>query len=121
MVHRIRFLSACLLLIAAMSASTASAALEPAERWKLVNKKAKTLALRYRSENDPAAPNTGYVRGELINSRFVLTSLEGGTKTSLLAEIHADPKGSVPKWIVNMFQRSWPKDTFSGIKKQLEK
>ena len=31
------------------------------------------------------------------------------------------PRGSVPKWIVNMFQRAWPKDTFKGIKKQLEK
>src|SRR5262249_30983530 len=89
--------------------------------WMEVDKKAKTLVLRYRSEDDPAAPKTDNVRGDLINSRFVLTSLEGGKKTSLLAEIHADPKGSVPKWIVNLFQKSWPSDTFEGIRKQLTK
>jgi hypothetical protein len=86
-----------------------------------IDPKAHTLALKYKSVDDPSAPATSNIRGELINSEFTLTSLEGGKKTSLRAEIHADPKGSVPKWIVNMFQRSWPRDTFKGIQKQLTK
>jgi hypothetical protein len=82
---------------------------------------ARTLSLVYQSADDPAAPKTDNIRGELKHCRFLLRSLDGGKRTSLLAEVHADPRGSVPKWIVNMFQRAWPKDTFKGIKKQLEK
>src|SRR5258708_6325610 len=79
----------------------------------------KKVNISYKSINDPAAPETRYVRGELINSRFIMTSIENGKKTMLMAEIHADPKGSVPKWIVNLFQKSWPRDTFKGIQDQL--
>jgi hypothetical protein len=86
-----------------------------------VDAKNRMLTLDYKSVEDPAAPTTSYVRGDLIRSQFQLTSLEDGSKTQLIAELHADPKGSVPKWIVNFFQRSWPSDTFRGIQNQLRK
>jgi len=86
-----------------------------------IDPKAKQVSLRYKSVDDPSGPQTSYVRGDLIDSLFLMKSLEDGKKTSLRAEIHCDPKGSVPKWIVNFFQRSWPADTFSGIRKQLQK
>jgi hypothetical protein len=86
-----------------------------------VDPKARTVAMRYKSVDDASSPQTSYVRGALLDSLFLMTSLEDGKKTSLRAEIHCDPKGSVPKWIVNMFQRSWPADTFEGIRKQLKK
>ena len=28
--------------------------------------------------------------------------------THVTVEIRADPKGNVPKWLVNLFQRDWP-------------
>jgi hypothetical protein len=85
-----------------------------------IDPKARTMALRYKSVDDPSSPQTSYVRGDLIDSLFLMTSVDG-KKTTLRAEIHCDPKGSVPKWIVNLFQRSWPSDTFDGIRKQLKK
>ncbi|MCO4795026.1 MAG: hypothetical protein KC493_15020 [Bacteriovoracaceae bacterium] len=56
------------------------------------------------------------IRGSLHSSRYILKSLEG-RKTEILVEINADPKGSVPKWVVNLFQSVWPSETISGIRK----
>jgi hypothetical protein len=81
----------------------------------------KMLTLKIHSVTDPAAPPTNYVRGELLHSSFVLTSIEGGTKTRVVAEIHADPKGSVAKWIVNLFQKKWPHNTITSLRAQVAK
>ena len=81
----------------------------------------KKVALRIHSVDDPSAPRTSYIRGELHDSSFVLTSIERGTKTRIVAEIHADPKGSVAKWIVNMFQKRWPRNTITRLRAQVAK
>jgi len=81
----------------------------------------KKMMLKIHAVTDPAAPQTSYVRGELLHSAFILTSIEHGTKTRVVAEIHADPKGSVAKWIVNLFQRSWPHNTITRLRAQVAK
>ena len=62
----------------------------------------------------------GIVRGELMGSSFLLVPLDGG-KTRVITEFHADPKGSVPKFIVNIFQKDWPINTIKGLRKQVGK
>ena len=80
-----------------------------------------TLTIQMNSAANPKMPpKKGVVRGDLIDSSFVLKSL-GPSKTWFACEIHADPKGSIPKWVVNLFQKSWPLDTISGLRKQLQK
>jgi START domain len=81
----------------------------------------KKVMLKIHSVNDASAPNTDYIRGELLHSSFVLTSIEHGTKTRVVAEIHADPKGSVAKWIVNLFQKKWPHNTITSLRRQVAK
>ena len=81
----------------------------------------KRVILRMRSITDPLAPPTDYVRGEIMESTFVMSSIEHGTKTHILVEVHADPKGSIAKWIVNMFQKSWPHNTISRLRAQVAK
>jgi hypothetical protein len=81
----------------------------------------KTVSLKIQSVTDPLAPQTSYVRGELLHSSFVLTSMDHGTKTRVVAEIHADPKGSVAKWIVNLFQKKWPRNTITRLRAQVAK
>lgn len=78
------------------------------------------ILLSYQSVDDSSSPNTDYVRGEMIHANFVLTSLDAG-KTDVDADIHCDPKGSVPKWIVNFFQSDWPVTTFRNLRKQAKK
>jgi hypothetical protein len=61
------------------------------------------------------------VRGEFLYGKFVLTSIDEGKKTRVLAELLCDPKGSVAKWIVNMFQKDWPHKTLESLRGQVKK
>jgi len=81
---------------------------------------AQTVAFRMRSVDDPSAPKTGYVRATLIDSSFVIASAGPG-KTHVVAEIHCDPKGSIPSFIVNMFQRGWGYNTLQSLRRQVKK
>jgi len=81
----------------------------------------KQVILRIHAVTDPLAPPTNAVRGELLHSSFTMTSLEHGTKTRVVAEIHADPKGSVAPWIVNLFQKGWPHNTLKRLRAQVAK
>ena len=44
-----------------------------------------------------------------------------GTKTRVLAELICDPKGSVAPWLVNLFQKSWPYNTITSLRRQTQK
>jgi len=83
--------------------------------------KEKQMIVRLKSVEDPAAPKTDYVRGHMIYGMYVLTSIEGGKKTRILTEMLCDPKGSVAKWMVNLFQKSWPYNTITALRKQVQK
>ena len=80
-----------------------------------------TITIRMRSTTDPAAPPTSYVRGELISSTFVLTATSDGKGTRVSGDVHCDPRGSVAKWIVNYFQKDWPRSTLKSLRKQVAK
>jgi hypothetical protein len=80
----------------------------------------KQIRISVRSIDDPLAPPTSYVRGHIMNSSFVLTSVEGD-KTRITAEIHTDPKGAIPNWIVNHFQKNWAFNTLTRLRKQAAK
>ncbi len=81
----------------------------------------KTMTVRMRSVSDPSAPQTKYVRAELEDSVFVLSSIDGGKRTHVAAEIHCDPKGSVPAWMVNLFQKNWGYKTLTSLRRQAGK
>lgn len=81
----------------------------------------KQVLIQIKSVEHPSMPDTGkYVRGHLMNSRYIITEVSPN-QTRVLAEFHADPKGSVAKWIVNLVQKAWPRNTLNGIRKQVVK
>ncbi len=86
-----------------------------------IDKPKKTLTLNFKSVVDPAMPETDYVRGNIVYSRYVLTEIDGGKRTHFEGEALVDPKGGVPKWIVNMFQKQWPLKTVLSLRKQVAK
>jgi START domain-containing protein len=86
-----------------------------------VDAQAKTFALVYQPTGDAAAPPTRYVRGEILAGLFHARSLETAGTTELTAEVQCDPKGIIPAWVVNFFQKSWPIQTFQGIRAQAAK
>jgi hypothetical protein len=82
--------------------------------------KAGTMTMSMKSVEDESMPPGKYVRGHL-EGYWKMKSLDGGKKTHVTAEMHADPKGDVPKWLVNMFQKKWPHNTIESLRKQVAK
>jgi hypothetical protein len=78
------------------------------------------VILTLRSEELKNAPKTTGVRAELKESRYIITPI-GKFKCKLEVEILSDPKGSIPVWLVNLIQKSWPAKTLGAIKTQVEK
>jgi hypothetical protein len=89
----------------------------------------KQVTFRYFSVTDKLAPETDdYVRGHFQEGKFELTVAErtnkDGSKTKgtlVVAEVIVDPRGSVPTFIVNMVQKSWPHKTLTALRKQVAK
>ena len=86
-----------------------------------VNPEDCSVALVYNPIDDPNVPASGRVRGQIVSGVFRARSLGTGRGTDLVAEIHSDPKGAIPVWLVNVFQKNWPRKTFEGIRKQAAK
>ena len=85
------------------------------------NPATQTAVIRARpatEENIAARPKI--IRGELT-SYYELKAVDGGKHTLLSIELHSDPKGSIPAWVVNLFQKDWAHETMRGIRKQVKK
>jgi hypothetical protein len=78
------------------------------------------IQISMESVTHPDSPPTVGVRMSLNFSNYNFKKLENG-KTQVTLEIHSDPKGWIPKWIVNMVQRTYPIKLFKALKKQLKK
>ncbi len=68
-------------------------------------------------------PHPGIVRGTLLHANYFLrdVSTSRGRATDVLVEIAADPKGSIPSWIVNLTQKNWPNKTLRALGKISER
>jgi hypothetical protein len=77
---------------------------------------AQDIKIEFISVDDAAMPpSKKYVRGNLVYSVFHLRP-EGEGATRVEAEILCDPMGSLPKWLVNLFQKSWPVKTLQALR-----
>ncbi len=85
------------------------------------DKAQKKVTLSFHSISDPEVPETGYIRGQIYESSYILKPTADGKGTFIQHILHVDPKGSIAKWIVNMFQKGFPRKTFEGIRKQVQK
>ena len=82
--------------------------------------KGEKLVLALKSTKHPKAPKTIGVRANLKHSYYYLTP-KGENKTHVVVEIHTDPMGSLPSWLVNIIQKKWPIKTLSGIRRMVKK
>jgi hypothetical protein len=83
--------------------------------------KTRRMTVHYAPTEDPSAPALKkYVRGTMV-CEFRLVPMSIPEETYVEAEIHCDPMGSVPKWIVNWFQEGWPQTTFENLRRQAKK
>jgi hypothetical protein len=86
-----------------------------------VDPAARTFALIYKPTDDRNVPATHHVRGEIVAGSFRATSVEKDRRTDLTAELQSDPKGAIPGWLANFFQKNWPQSTFQKIRMQAAK
>ncbi len=86
-----------------------------------INKDKKSFEMTYHPAPLETAPETSNVRGEIVYGKLTVTSLVPGKTCYIEGELHCDPKGSIPKWIVNLFQKGWPRRTLEGVRKQAAK
>lgn len=62
---------------------------------------------------------SGLIRGEIFSSVYRLAAIDAGqTRVELI--YHADPRGWLPNWIVNIIQRAFPYKMMQNLKQQLE-
>jgi hypothetical protein len=85
-----------------------------------IDAEARIFALIYKPSG-ARVPATHYVRGEIRSGIFQVRSLEQGRRSVLTAEVQCDPKGAIPAWVVNFFQKGWPIKTFEGVRAQAAK
>lgn len=72
-----------------------------------------------RSVDIPEKPvRPGIIRIAIQFARIKLKPIANGAATRIIAEMHADPKGWLPSWIVNYIYKSWPKKTVKNLTKQ---
>jgi len=79
-----------------------------------------SAVLNLKSVYHKRAPKPDGVRAHLSRCQYILTPL-GPNKTFVTVEVHTDPRGWLPTWLVNLIQKSWPIKTLSGIKRMVNK
>lgn len=79
------------------------------------------LRFELKSVEDPARPETkGVVRGIVHLTQFILTSLNGGATTHIVAEAHGDPRGEIPPFLVNALQKTFPPRSLKNLMRHLK-
>lgn len=86
----------------------------------LVKETSHQLIYKMYSVKSELMPGTEkYIRGEIFESIYTLTKInENLTRVEL--SYHADPKGWLPNWIVNIIQRVFPYKILRNLRRRLE-
>ncbi len=87
----------------------------------IIDRKNHALVYRMWSINDPSVPqHPDRVRAWMYPSTWRFIPLQGG-RTRIVVENSIDPKGSLPTWLVNLTQKTWPQETLIALRKQAQK
>lgn len=85
-----------------------------------VSAEGKQVLFQLKSEEHPNMPvQEKIIRGWLMQSYLQLNALENGDKTRLEIMMLADPKGFIPKWLVNLINRYWAVNTIHSLQKYM--
>ncbi|MGZ3429739.1 MAG: hypothetical protein ACXVCV_23975, partial [Polyangia bacterium] len=79
-----------------------------------------TAYIRSVPADDDAIAHTKIIRGAL-SGYYALQAIDGGKRTLLTIELHSNPAGLLPAWLVNWFQKDWARATIAGIRRQAKK
>ena len=85
-----------------------------------VNEEKGTIEVNIKSITHDDYPPKCCVRAEVKGTYYKFTALSA-KRTRLEVEVHTDPKGMLPNWLVNLIQKKWPSKTLSGLIKRARK
>ena len=75
-----------------------------------------TICINLYANNDLAKEKKGLVRVEYVQGAWILEDIGGG-KTKLTYQIHSDPNGNVPYWVINSKMSEGPTSTLTNLHK----
>jgi len=76
------------------------------------------MRIDFHSVVDEQVPESEMVRGEILGGDYLLEPLDDGKKTRFTMRFYLDPNGSLPRWIVNVTQRSFPRKTIGALRER---
>lgn len=86
------------------------------------NPKRRILTAYIKSVNHPAGGKKSCcVRGNVVGTYYKFEALPNSERTRLTVEVHTDPRGMLPAWLVNIIQKKWPYKTLRGLVRQAQK
>ena len=78
----------------------------------------KVFTIDYQSVDDAGLPpKKEFVRAVALQTYWRLEKVSD-TQTKIEVEVHTDPKGALPAWLINLIQKDWPWKTISGLVKR---
>lgn len=80
------------------------------------------VRIKFWSVTHPKEPPVrGVVRMPSLTGHWTLTPIDGGRATQAEYQVHADPGGALPGWIVNMVSKQLPFQTIAGLREQVKR
>jgi hypothetical protein len=77
----------------------------------------RTVILYGDAEDEP--PTNRWIQGYNGGSYYILEPVDEGRGTRIIGVGQADPKGSIPKWLINWIGSSWPHNTLVHLRTQV--
>ena len=72
-------------------------------------------------EDGREPPQKGVVRMPFLRGHWILWPSSDGTTTRVEYQVHANPGGSLPDWLVNYVSRDLPYKTIEGLRAQVKR
>ncbi len=73
------------------------------------------FTLEFQSIEDPRWPvDADWIRAYAHRTYWRITALDDGRSLAEV-EVHTDPKGALPAWLVNAIQKDWPRATLTAL------
>jgi hypothetical protein len=88
----------------------------------IIDPAAGQVRIELTSQEHPAwPPQKGVVRMPFVRGHWYLWPEHGGAWTRAEYQVHANPGGSLPDWIVNMVSKKIPFETILGMQQQVKR
>lgn len=82
----------------------------------VADEEARVFTVRISSVDDPAKPEDDCcVRALAYGTYYRFEAIPNTEKTRITVEVHTNPMGLLPDWLVNLLQKKWPSKTLSAL------